>query len=211
MGTNKQTLNLRARAPSGTEKAAEGDTPTADRGETIRFGSNLWPRLSLSSKDSGEGWSCGGDEPLGASGAVPGQTRGPLLELEPLPPAPPGALSCSPLHLGRWPQPRREEPGTPKVVGAWSFLSCAGYAGSGPGGYVSLAVSLLPAKGGLYLGQAPLRHQVLGHLSPLRSQGGIGSSAQQKLCRGAVATLHSEVQGCLMEPASSIDLCTPVQ
>lgn len=56
-------------------------------------------------------WSCRDGVPLGVGGAVSGQARGSLLGLEPLSPSP-GTLGCSPLHPGRWPQPRREEPGT---------------------------------------------------------------------------------------------------
>lgn len=51
----------------------------------------------------------------------------------------------------------------------------------------------------------------LGRFTPLCPQGGVGSSAQQKLHSGAVAILHSKVQRGLVEPASSIDVCTPVQ
>jgi hypothetical protein len=72
-----------------------------------------------------------------------------------------------------------------------------------------LVCFLLPTKGRQSPGKVLFGH--LGHFTPLCPQGGAGPSAQQKLHRGAVATLHSKVQRCLVEPASSIDLCTPVQ
>ena len=131
---------------------------------------------------------------LGVSGAAPGPVTHLLLRLQPLPLSPPGTSGLFS------PAPAEKSLSTVlKAMEARSLSSCFGLPPQGP---VPLGLLLLSTEG---------RPQVLGHISPPCPQGGAGPSAQQKLCGGAMATLHGEMQGGLLEPASSIDLCTPVQ
>lgn len=158
----------------------EGKAEVPSRSVTpsvIRFWSHQLPQLSLR-------WSA---EKAGAAGSVgpPGSWQPSQVQFKPHTPLSPtpSSGSLSP-DVPSSQAASAREPGNRWGSEAQSLLS-----GSARG--FCAPILLPPSKFRKHLGPAPLRH--LGHLGPLRPQGGAGPSAQQQCHGRAMPSLCSQV------------------